>query len=55
MRGSGAFALMPSVVGAAHAEDGIALTAVGATVAAMAGVLIQPVAWVRLQGRRGWG
>jgi MFS family permease len=32
------------VVGAAHATDGIALTAVVATVAAMAGVLVQPVA-----------
>jgi MFS family permease len=39
-----AFALLPSVVGAAHATDGIALTAVVATVAAMAGVLVQPVA-----------
>ncbi len=39
-----AFALLPSVVGAAHATDGIALTAVVAMVAAMAGVLIQPVA-----------
>jgi predicted MFS family arabinose efflux permease len=39
-----AFALLPSVVGAARATDGIALTAVVAMVAAMAGVLIQPVA-----------
>ncbi len=39
-----AFALLPSVVGAARATDGIALTAVVATVAAMAGVLVQPVA-----------
>jgi len=39
-----AFALLPSVVGAAHATDGIALTAVMAMVAATAGVLIQPVA-----------
>ncbi len=39
-----AFALLPSVVGAAHATDGIALTAIVAMVAAMAGVLIQPVA-----------
>jgi len=39
-----AFALLPSVVGAAHATDGIALTAVVAMVAATAGVLIQPVA-----------
>lgn len=39
-----AFALLPNVVGAAHAADGIALTAVVATAAAVAGVLIQPVA-----------
>ena len=39
-----AFALLPSVVGAAHATDGIALTALVAMVAAMAGVLIQPIA-----------
>jgi MFS family permease len=39
-----AFALLPSVVGAARATDGIALTAVVAMVAAMAGVLVQPVA-----------
>lgn len=39
-----AFALLPSIVGAAHASDGIALTAVVAMVTAMAGVLIQPVA-----------
>jgi MFS family permease len=39
-----AFALLPSVVGAAHATDGIALTAAVAMVAAMAGVLVQPVA-----------
>ena len=39
-----AFALLPSVVVATHATDGIALTAVVATVTAMAGVLIQPVA-----------
>jgi hypothetical protein len=39
-----AFALLPSVVGAAHSTDGIALTAVVAMVAAMAGVLIAPVA-----------
>jgi hypothetical protein len=32
------------VVGAAHATDGIALTAAVAMVAAMAGVLVQPVA-----------
>jgi predicted MFS family arabinose efflux permease len=39
-----AFALLPSVVGAVHATDGIALTAVVAMVTATAGVLIQPVA-----------
>ena len=39
-----AFALLPSVVGAAHATDGIALTAVVAMATALAGVLIQPVA-----------
>jgi MFS family permease len=39
-----AFALLPSVVGAAHATDGIALTEVVAMLAAMAGVLIQPLA-----------
>ena len=39
-----AFALLPSVVGAAHATDGIALTAVVAMVTALAGVFIQPVA-----------
>lgn len=39
-----AFALLPSVVGAAHATDGIALTAVVAVTAAVAGVLVQPIA-----------
>lgn len=39
-----AFALLPSVVGAAHATDGIALTAMVAVLASLAGVLIQPVA-----------
>jgi hypothetical protein len=39
-----AFALLPSVVGAAHATDGIALTAVVTMATAMAGVFIQPVA-----------
>jgi MFS family permease len=39
-----AFALLPSVVGAAHATDGIALTAAVTMLAAMAGVLIQPLA-----------
>jgi MFS family permease len=39
-----AFALLPSVVGAGNATDGIALTAVVAMATALAGVLIQPVA-----------
>lgn len=39
-----AFALMPSVVGAAHAADGVALTAAVTTTTALAGVLIQPLA-----------
>jgi MFS family permease len=39
-----AFALLPTVVGAANATDGIALTAAVATATALAGVLIQPVA-----------
>lgn len=39
-----AFALMPSVVGTAHAADGIALTAAITCLTALAGVLIQPVA-----------
>jgi MFS family permease len=39
-----AFALLPSVVGAAHATDGIALTAGVAVAASLAGVFIQPVA-----------
>jgi MFS family permease len=39
-----AFALMPSVVGAAHAADGVALTAAVTSTTALAGVLIQPLA-----------
>ena len=39
-----AFALLPSVVGAAHATDGIALTAAVAVAASLAGVFVQPVA-----------
>lgn len=38
-----AFALMPSVVGAQHAANGIAVAAAVASVTALAGVLIQPV------------
>jgi MFS family permease len=39
-----AFALLPSVVGADHAIDGIALVAAITTLTAVAGVLIQPLA-----------
>ena len=39
-----AFALLPSVVGAGHATDGIALTAAITALCALAGVLIQPLA-----------
>jgi Major Facilitator Superfamily len=39
-----AFALLPSIVGAGHATDGIALTATIAMLCALAGVLIQPLA-----------
>ena len=39
-----AFALLPAVVGAEHAADGIALTAAIAALCALAGVLVQPVA-----------
>lgn len=39
-----AFALLPSIVGAGHAEDGVALTAAVTSLTALAGVLIQPVA-----------
>jgi MFS family permease len=45
-----AFALLPSVVGTAHATDGVALTAAVASLTALAGVLIQPLAR-RLEGR----
>jgi hypothetical protein len=39
-----AFALLPSIVGANHATDGVALTAAITALVALAGVLIQPVA-----------
>jgi hypothetical protein len=39
-----AFALLPSVVGAEHAADGVAVAAVIASLTALAGVLIQPLA-----------
>jgi MFS family permease len=39
-----AFALLPSVLGANHATDGVALTAAITALVALAGVLIQPVA-----------
>ncbi|MGH9103477.1 MAG: MFS transporter [Acidimicrobiales bacterium] len=39
-----AFALLPSILGAARATDGIALTAAVTSVTALAGVAIQPVA-----------
>lgn len=39
-----AFALLPSVVGTAHATDGIALTAAITVITAIAGVIAQPVA-----------
>ena len=39
-----AFALLPSVVGAEHTRDGIALTAVITSLCAFAGVLVQPLA-----------
>ncbi len=45
-----AFALLPSVVGANRATDGIALTAAITSVTALAGVLIQPLAR-RLEAR----
>jgi MFS family permease len=38
------FALLPSVVGADHATDGVALTAIITTLTAVAGVLAQPLA-----------
>ena len=46
-----AFALLPSVVGAAHTEDGTAVTAAITALCALAGVLIQPLAR-RLDTRR---
>jgi hypothetical protein len=46
-----AFALLPSVVGAARATDGIALTAAITAVRAVAGIMIQPFA--RHLDRRG--
>ncbi|HZQ66544.1 MAG TPA: MFS transporter [Gaiellaceae bacterium] len=48
-----AFALLPSVVGADRARDGIALTAGITTLCALAGVLIQPVARRLDAGARG--
>ena len=39
-----AFALLPSIVGAGHAADGVAVTAAVTSLTALAGVLIQPVA-----------
>jgi predicted MFS family arabinose efflux permease len=39
-----AFALLPSIVGAGHAADGIALSATITALCALAGVLIQPLA-----------
>ncbi len=39
-----AFALLPSIVGAGQAADGVALTAAVTSLTALAGVLIQPVA-----------
>src|SRR5437899_3059596 len=39
-----AFALLPSVVGADHASDGIALTGAITVITAIAGVVAQPVA-----------
>lgn len=48
-----AFALLPSVVGAEHATDGIALTAAITALCALAGVLIQPLAR-RLDARGSW-
>jgi MFS family permease len=47
-----AFALLPSVVGAAHAADGVALTAAVTSTTALAGVLIQPLARVLDERRR---
>jgi hypothetical protein len=39
-----AFALLPSIVGTAHAADGVALTATITCLTALAGVMIQPIA-----------
>jgi hypothetical protein len=39
-----AFALLPSIVGAGHAVDGVAITAAVTSLTALSGVLIQPVA-----------
>jgi predicted MFS family arabinose efflux permease len=50
-----AFALLPSVVGAGHATDAVAVAAAIASVTALAGVLIQPVGRrleARAQGNR---
>jgi len=47
-----AFALLPSLVGAGRASDGVALTATITSLTALAGVLIQPVAR-RLEGGPG--
>lgn len=49
-----AFALLPSVVGAAQASDGVALTAAITWLCALAGVLVQPFAR-RLDARLGPG
>jgi hypothetical protein len=49
-----AFALLPSVVGAEHASNGIALTAAITTLCAFTGVLIQPVGR-RLDAHAGGG
>ncbi len=48
-----AFALLPSVVGAEHATDGIALTAAITALCALAGVLVQPLARRLDAGGRG--
>jgi hypothetical protein len=48
-----AFALLPSVVGAARAADGIALSAAVTALTALAGVLVQPLARRLDEGGRG--
>jgi hypothetical protein len=48
-----AFALLPSIVGAAHAVDGIALSAAVTALTALCGVLIQPLARRLDAGGRG--